>query len=314
MKTNVIIGRFQTDRLTEGHRHLVDSVMKKRPGADLVFFIGNTELDYTSKNPIKAEARAKMLKKEYPDCKIRVILDRPSDEVWSQNIDSNTSEFRHPVLFGGRDSFIPHYRGKYKCIEIKSLPGVSATDRRKFLGRKYFDHPWFRAGIIHAIENRFPTAYATVDIAVLRYRQENTEYNFLGEMREGWDFTAKREILLGRKPGRTKYCFIGGFVDPSDSCLEVAAGRELSEEVPGIITHEFKYIGSTKADDFRYKNTKDGIITSLFLTYKLGGNEIPSDDIEECRWFNIHNFDKSILTEHHHILLEMLLKHLKMTN
>jgi bifunctional NMN adenylyltransferase/nudix hydrolase len=94
--------------------------------------------------------------------------------------------------------------------------------------------------------------------------------------------------------------------------LEQAAGRELSEEVPKLFTHEFSYIGSTKVNDFRYKGTKDGIMTSLFVTYKLGGTEIAGDDIEEVEWFDLSTFDLNILTEHHHPLFEMLKKHLKL--
>lgn len=310
MKTNIVIGRFQAPRLTKGHIHLIQSSLQKRPNATLVFFVGTAPLSYTDKNPLPPEAIVKMLKTYYPNSIVKIIYDTPKDEDWSENIDREVSRYKNPVLFGSRDSFIPKYHGKYKCVEIKQLPSISATNIRKSLKDKIYSTSHFRAGVIHAVENRFPTAYPTVDIAVIRLLGTNyiprrgVIYNDI--------HFGKRQILLGRKPGRTKYCFIGGFVDPTDSCLEVAAGRELSEEVPGIITHEFKYIGSRKVNDFRYKGTKDGIMTSLFVTYMMGGSVKAGDDLKEVKWFDIANFDMSVLTEYHHPLFEMLKKHLKL--
>lgn len=303
MKTNIIIGRFQVDSLTAGHRHFIDSVIRKRKNAQLVFFIGAAPYSYNTRTPIPPPMIAKMLKFHYP-CIVKIIPDNPSDEIWSQQIDREASKYKNPVLFGSRDSFIPRYYGKLKCIEIKQLQGVSGSARRKQIASNYSSNsPHFRAGIIHAVENRFPTAYATVDIAVIN--------NTMGSEGRGI-VLKKQELLLGRKPGRTQFCFIGGFVDSSDESLEAAAWRELNEEVKAIQTHEVKYIGSTKVDDFRYRGTKDGIITSLFVTYKLGGGEMAADDLEEVKWFDLANFDMSVLSEYHHPLLKMLKNHLKL--
>lgn len=305
MKTNVIIGRFQVDSLTGGHRWLIDSAMKKRKADNLVFLLGISPLSYTDNNPLTAVIRKRMLHATYPNCLVEFLYDNPSDIDWSAQVDRILLQYKNPVLFGSRDCFISHYHGKYKFVEIKEIPTLSATNRREFLGSRYIHNKSFRAGIIHATQNRFPTAHPTVDIAVLK--QHTTTYADSFSPIE-----VNTYLLLGRKAGRTKYCFIGGFVDPSDSCLEVAAGRELSEEVPGLSTHELKYIGSTKIDDFRYKGTKDGIITSLFVTYMLGGNTWAGDDIEETKWFDVANFDMNILSEYHHPLFEMLKKHLKL--
>lgn len=304
MKTNIIIGRFQIDKLTKGHKHLIDSAMRKRKADTLVFLLGVSPLSYTDINPLPAKLREKMLRSTYPNCVVKYLYDNPSDIEWSAQVDSILSKFKHPVLFGSRDCFISHYQGKHKFIEISQLHSVSATDIRKIIGSMQYDSPKFREGIIHAAQNRFPTAYATVDIAVLR--QYPTVPGAITQALH------KTQLLLGRKPGRTKFCFPGGFVDPTDESLEQAAGRELLEEVPGISTHELKYVASTKVNDFRYKGTKDGIMTSLFVTYILGGSTWPGDDLEETKWFDMANFDMNILSEHHHPLFEMLKKHLKL--
>lgn len=300
MKTNVLIGRFQTDDIHAGYFHIVEQIKKKRKHAKLLILIGEAELSYTNKNPLPFGMRERMVQAAFPDAEIGIIRDCRSDEEWSENLDKILANYKYPVLFGSRDSFIPHYKGKYRTMEIKELEGISSTDRREMIAGLFPTNSRFRQGIIHAVENRFPTAYPTVDIAVLRINHNYTD-------------TLNIELLLGRKPGRDKYCFIGGFVDPTDSSLEAAASRELSEEVPGLMTHEFKYVSSHKVDDFRYKGTKDGVITSLMLTYKLGGSEKAGDDIEEIKWFSLKDFNyENILTPHHHKLFESLKKYLKL--
>src|SRR6187549_1203724 len=103
MKTNIIIGRFHCDRLTDGHIHLINQSLWKRPDAKLVFFIGDRTPGYTSKNPLPAISRIKMIKSYFPDAIVKVIQDNPSDEEWSKEIDNRASVYKNPVLFGGRD-------------------------------------------------------------------------------------------------------------------------------------------------------------------------------------------------------------------
>jgi hypothetical protein len=103
MKTNIIIGRFQVDSLTSGHRHFIDSVIAKRKGATLVFFVGAAPYSYNTRTPIPPEMVAQMLKFHYP-CIVKIVHDNPSDEAWSEQIDREASKYPHPVLFGSRDS------------------------------------------------------------------------------------------------------------------------------------------------------------------------------------------------------------------
>lgn len=312
MKTGVIVARFQIDYLSHGHLDLVRKVRKKYTNENdkVLIILGESEVYLTNRNPLNFEFRKAMLQEQLSYINNIVILritDNRSNEVWSENLDNLLSSYKNVTLFHSRDSFMPCYTGKHKTKEIKVIFKCSATERRREIANldTVVSNASFRQGIIYTVENKFPTAYTTVDIAVLRIIQNpdcthEDNYN-------------KLQLLLGRKPGRDKYCFIGGFVDPTDSCLESAAGRELSEEVPGLMTHEFKYVSSHKVDDFRYKGTKDGIMTSLMITYKLGGSEKAGDDIEEVKWFNLKNFDyENILTPHHHKLFESLKKYLKL--
>lgn len=99
---------------------------------------------------------------------------------------------------------------------------------------------------------RLGVSYQTVDIAVIRHPE--------------------REILLGRKAqDGGKMRFIGGFVDPSDMSLEVAAVRELRKKAGTIETHEVRYLGSYHIADARYRGSEDGVMTALFVTHFMGG-------------------------------------------
>jgi bifunctional NMN adenylyltransferase/nudix hydrolase len=134
---------------------------------------------------------------------------------------------------------------------------------------------------------RYPTAYPTVDIAVVR--QHN----------------GKDQVILGRKKGDEKWCFPGGFVEPKDESLEIAALRELSEEVTGIEVNSMIYIGSSKIRDERYEGTVDGIMTSVFLTVWEDGEPVAGDDLDEVRWFNTSEVKDHII-EKHKVILKIL--------
>jgi len=127
---------------------------------------------------------------------------------------------------------------------------------------------------------RYPIAYPTVDIIVVR------EHN------------GKQQIILGKKPGADKWCFPGGFVDPTDLDFEAAARRELSEEVTGIEVSNMIYIGSSKIDDERYQNGPDGIMTSIFVTSWEEGDPVAGDDLEQVQWFNEDDILPHLVNKH----------------
>lgn len=292
--TGVVIARFQTPFLTPVHKYLLDYVQSVN--TDLLIILGCSPTKVTNKNPLSFEIRRDMVRKEYGNVAIESIMDQSSDLVWSKNLDLILDRYPKPRLYGGRDSFIPHYLGKYQVTQVEEIPDISASNLRGEL-KKYdvfLNDMHFRCGIIHAIEDKFPTVYSTVDVGVIKYSVENPP-----------------EILLGRKPNMETWCLIGGFVDTTDPSFESAAHRELREEVGRIETHEFKYVGSYKIDDWRYRGTNDSIMTTLFLTYFMGGNPIGGDDLAEVEF---HTFDeaKKVIGKHHlHLLEQIILKHNK---
>lgn len=296
MKTGVLIGRFQIDVPTYAHHVLFQHVRNNND--QVVVIIGEAPVPLTDRNPLTYGMRRNMLENEFVGMGKKVffftVMDNASDEQWSRDVDHICAQFMNVTLYGARDSFIPHYRGVYPTeIVLFNFEGISATNVRKKLAKIPGTSEDFRHGVIYAVENRFPVAYPTIDIAVLRPSKDGAE------------------VLLGRKKGSTKWQFIGGFVDPQDATMEAAASRELQEEAKGIFTHELEYVCSAKVEDFRYRGTKDGIMTTFFKTYILGGNPIANDDIEELCWYKLNEDTLWYVADYHKHLFNELLKNIK---
>lgn len=289
-KVGVIVGRFQTPKLHEGHKLLIRKVLEECDR--IVIVIGKNETRMTDKNPIPYEFVAINILQTYPfliinnKLRVSILSDHKSDEVWSQNLDTliEPEENEEVILYGSRDSFIKYYSGKYPTKEVDGIPEISATEIRKNVKISDYRNEDFLAGMIHAANYKYPTTYPCVDVLV----------------------TSGKWMLLARKKGYTQWCFVGGFVDTTDKSLEAAAKRELSEEVPdlGVSIKDLKYVGSEKIDDWRYKGTKDGIISSLFHLdiHPLFPNLTAGDDIEEVDWFDMNEFDiENMVKEHRNL-------------
>lgn len=303
-KLGVIVARFQINMLTKGHKALLRHVRGNSDGVLIV--LGSPDVSFTDKNPLPYEVRVKMLSDSGYNGPVTQVKDNRDDSQWSEDLDNAIKQYISETepkvgkievtLYGSRDSFIPTYTGIYNTEifqPLTELTKVSATKQRKKIAilNQHQNNSAFRRGIIYAVENRFPTAYPTIDVAVVDHLSRNCN------------------ILLGRKPGRDKWCFIGGFVDPTDLSLEDAAERELGEEIKGINVTQPQYISSCKIDDFRYKGTKDGIMTSFFICRYLSGKPIAADDIEEVMWIPI-NHAVNYISPFHLPLLEKLKNYL----
>lgn len=293
IKTGAVVVRFQTPELTKGHLHLLSEAL--RMSTKLVVLIGTSPTRLANRNGLSFEIRRDMILNEFRrDYNIEVleIKDQQDNAYWSTLVDETLAPYENVTLYGSRDCFITSYSGKYPFVQVSEVESESATQIRNSL-KEYnpeYNNVSFRRGIIHAIENKFPVAYPTVDIALINFDTQ--------------------EILLGRKPNQKIWVLMGGFVDPTDTSLEVAAGRELHEEVKNIQTHGVKYVKSAKVDDWRYRGTTDGIITSLFISYFLSGNPKAGDDLDEVKWYF---FDEAVevIGNHHADLLKTIIELVK---
>jgi bifunctional NMN adenylyltransferase/nudix hydrolase len=284
MKTGVIIARFQTPYLHEGHRQLIAQV--KQNHAKLIILLGVSPIKGSRKNPYDYYTREKMIKKDYPEIVVLPISDNPSDKIWSDNLDNllnSVFSAEHFCLYGSRDSFIPYYSGKFETVELPEHGDYNATELRKQYADKVFDSNDFRAGILYAYYNQYAKVYPTVDVALFRNN--------------------RTEILLGKKAINNKWRFVGGFSDPNDACYEDAAKRELTEECGEMQTTAMQYETSAQINDWRYRSEVDKIITLLFSCDFIEGTPEAQDDIADLAWFKLTELplmikDGSISEEH----------------
>lgn len=293
----VIIGRFQVHDLHDGHRGLIDAVRAKHKRT--LILLGSTPgVLVTRNNPLDYFTRATMLREAYPDVMVLPIHDMPDDKDWSSSVDDRIDEvlgIGSAILYGSRDAFIPHYTGRYPTIELDTAKNVSGTEIRKAVSDEVRASSEFRRGVIYAAHNRFPSIYPTVDIAVLKT--------------EG---VVPTKIILGRKKSDPEglWRLPGGFVDPTkDSCLDMAASREIAEEF-GCAVSALKYIGSALVDDWRYRKEVDKIMTTLFVGTYLYGPIEGKDDLEAAKEFPLDGFDMNVVVKQHQPLVKMVLEYI----
>lgn len=283
----IIVGRFQIHELHDAHKGLIEFVRARHDR--VLIFLGLSPIIGTIANPLDFRARKQMLAEDFPDVEVFYVEDSKYDSDWSRKLDSQIKRLLTPhqtaILYGSRDSFIAHYSGSYKTVELESKTFVSGTEVRRKVSNGFKPTRDYRAGMIAAAYQRFPTAFQTVDIAVL-----NPE---------------KKEILLVRKPEDRKWRFIGGFSDPKSNSLEEDAKREVAEET-GVEVADVKYVASTRIDDWRYRGTENCIKTAIFVATYVFGRPQGADDVAEAKWFPYAEAREENIEEGHHPILKLL--------
>jgi len=280
-RVGVVIGRFHVDNPHFGHRELVRHVFGLNK--EVVIVLGESAGLETDHNPLPFQVRRIMMEKEFPKATVVSLKDMRDDRVWSLMLDeliAATCPGKLVTLYGSRDSFIDSYTGIYETVLVPLKIRSSGTALREKISKSLSVAAAFRRGIIWYIMNRPPITYPTVDVAVIDY--------------------TKRQVLLGRKPHDPAGCyrFIGGFVDPTDSSYESAAGRERVEESGDFGIDKLEYVGSARIDDWRYRGTKDGIMTTFFRTGYHFGMPEPADDISELKWTPLEEMMDVLVPEH----------------
>jgi bifunctional NMN adenylyltransferase/nudix hydrolase len=288
-KTGVIIARFQTPYLHEGHHQLIKYVKEKHNR--VIAVLGITPVKGSPRNPLDFFTRERMVKASYPDLYIIPLADMRSDKAWSEKLDHllrETFPTEHFVLYGSRDSFIPYYHGHFEVEELPSFGSYSATDLREQISDQVMGTEDFRSGIIYAAYNVYPKVYATVDIGL--FRNNNTE------------------LLLGFRNAEGLWRLPGGFTDPTDENFEAAAYRELCEECGPLEVSPMTYCASFRISDWRYRKEQDQIISTLFKCELLSGEPSGSDDLDEVTFHPIEHI-KTLISQN-----EIVPEHLPLLN
>lgn len=287
----VLVARFQGQRLHPGWLSIIEEVRSRH--AWIMICLGEHGGLRTKRDPLTYAERRHMVKATYPEDDVMVVplRDHPlSNERWSRDLDNLVTRKAGDagaVLYGSRDSFIPAYTGRYETHSITPKEKYSGTELRAEAVMPTTEEG--RASIIHALNTRPDLAYSTVDIAILDRRRE-------------------RVLLIGKSVFEEFVAFPGGFLDPSDENDLVAAKRERTEEVLGITTGPYTWVGRTRMNDPRYRGSSDGTHTTLFVTDYRGGTPAAGDDAETIGWYRRADLP-NILVPWHRPLTQMLEAH-----
>lgn len=301
MNVGVIIARFQTHALHDAHEKLIAQVVSQNK--HVLFFLGVSPTDgRTFKNPLLYSQRESILdafmRRQHPGVEYRIypLMNRRVNADWAASLDdflSNVYPDDRVLLYCGRDSFAPAYSGKYRIETIRcGIDDVSATKIRELITPT--GNPEFLKGQIFALGYQFPKVYPTVDVACLR-----RIYTVSFPQSVEW------EVLLIQRGDTGVWAFPGGFVNPLET-LEDAARRELTEETSIVSEATPLYLGSLPIDDWRYRFSRDKILTSFFAVPYSWGNAKAGDDAKNCRWTPLNGDTCACLAEEHIPLLMRL--------
>jgi len=269
-EVGVIIGRFQTNKLHQGHRDLINFALDNHK--KVIILLGMSKMPNTTKNPLDFASRKLMIQKEFPTVNILPISDTKTNEKWSEEVDKIVAipyGEKPTVIYGSRDSFIPYYSGVNSVIELEPSETYNATNIRKEIARETLDSEDFRAGVIYSTFNHKPEIRPMVFTLV---------QNFKGE------------ILLAKYKDEKYYHLLGDFVNDTDGNFEQTSTRNLNEVTSNNINvNNFRYITSTKFTDWRHKGESTSIMSTIMLAdYNFGTGYSALKDLE-TKWVKVQD-------------------------
>lgn len=287
-EVGVIVGRFQVPELHVAHKELIQSVVDRHPRVLLFVGLAADACKCTYNNPLDFPTRKAMIEKVFPTVEILYIKDKGHDELWSKELDSQIAAQIGPnqkvILYGSRDGFTQHYKGRYPTEDLVPTRFISGKEIRKNVGIRSKATPEFREGVIWAVENQWPSTLPTVDVAIVD--------------------KANERVLLAHKTNEKLCRFVGGFASPDSESYEDDALREVKEET-GLIIKELSYIGSAKIPDWRFRNERNKIKTTFFLGVYSDGTPKADDDIAEVEWKNLADLKEQDFIVEHRVLFNI---------
>ena len=291
--TAAIVGRFQLPSLHNAHRQLFEEVLKKHQR--VLVFIGVSRILGTRNDPLDFITRKNMIEETFPEVTCLPLGDIPgNDGAWSQLLDDAIhliTPIGQITLYGGRDSFVKHYSGKHRTVELDAFAWETGTDIREAVGKAPLTSEEARKGVIYLAENQYPRVNQVVDIAILRTEGET------------------RQVLLGQRledrDTSLNWRFPGGFVNTTDAHLEAACRREVEEET-GAAVEVLHYVCSMPIGDNRMKGG-DIIMTAFFKGELTFGHIQAGDDLGVVAWFTLNKLSQVSIYKNHLPLVKALL-------
>ena len=288
----VIVGRFQVHELHDGHMELFRAVRARHNR--ILVFVGVSPTGSTKRNPLDFETRQRMIQAKFPEFTVLPLPDVMTDEAWSKNLDDKIHEvvnYGDVVLYGGRDSFVPHYKGHHRPVELALPPAkISGEDIRASLTNTVMESADFRAGVIYAAMNAWPRVITCVDIIILNKGAD-------GQLR----------VFLGKKEGEPGWRFIGGHAEPGVPTFEADARKEVMEET-GLDLISLRYVGSAIIPDWRYEKEDSKIKSLVFVGESMTQGGRGQSDIAEGKWFNIEQLTPQLLVPTHRPIAKAFLE------
>jgi ADP-ribose pyrophosphatase YjhB (NUDIX family) len=298
----VIIGRFQTHQLHDGHIKIIGEVLNRHNR--VIVLIGCSPTCGTKENPLDYQTRALMIRDSFEEEIVTAPLqDYRSDIDWSKNVDRIIRTI-YPIgrvgIYGSRDSFISHYHGQFETVQLPKETSYTSTELREDVGSTPLASENFRRGVIYLTQNRYPMMYHVVDVAVIK-----------------GDSFEDMEVLMGTKYGESELRLIGGFCDKHIK-LETTCKKEVSEEANISVEHELHYVGSYAIKDWRYEKCSDKVISSFFWTKYTFGDIKSNDDLDDIKWYKLSGFSEGVngengirVVDSHQQMIKDLIKQLK---
>lgn len=274
----VLVARFQTNDLHDGHKYVIDQVVKNHK--KVIIFLGVPKFVGTKKNPLDFDTRKKMIQQYYPDIVVSSIPDTNDNHIWAKELDKRIREiYPHGdvLLYGSRDSFIPYYHqglGKFITKELDPLGTFTATDVRRLISEEVKNSIDFRSGVIYHAYNLYPRVIPT--LTLIPFNSDKTK------------------ILISKKYNENSWKLISGFILPSDDTIELSGKRILLNKAgTNIESENYQYFASMKVEDWRFRGEDDKVMTTIMTCDYLWGQINPSDDISEIKWISIKELKKS---------------------
>jgi bifunctional NMN adenylyltransferase/nudix hydrolase len=298
----IIVGRFQVNDLHPGHMELFREVRGRH--MRVIVFVGVSPTDMSRSNPLDFETRKKMIQAKFPEFTVLPMPDFESDELWSETLDKRIHDvvsWGDVTLYGGRDSFVPHYTGGFKPVELCLHYSLSGSEVREALTNTVMESSDFRAGIIYAANNLRPRVVTCVDIIIAR--DVVTEHHL----------PLETKFLLAQKLGETGWRFVGGHAEAVSPNFESDAKREAYEET-GCDVNSIEYIGSSVIDDWRWRKDPDKIKTLVFLGWTSSALAKAADDVESVKWFTYENLTEDLIVPSHRPIFTLLTTHMEKKN
>ena len=274
----VIVGRFQTPDITPGHEFLFEEVYKRHD--NIVVFIGCKPPNYQpdEKNPLDFFSRKAMIQGSKPNVSVLSITDNREDIEWSLELDKRIDEVRGTfdvILYGSRDSFISHYKGRFETYELESNIIYSATSVREKIIQSAKESEDFRAGVIYGLSNKL--------VCGLHH-----SYGLIVQKdKKGY------KVLLGKKRGEKEYTLFGGIYNPeTDKSYSDTVKRNIREQLgKNFEIGSTKFLFDSQLNHWAYSSSNEKIHGNFFICEVAWGYPTPNSEFELVEWVPIESFE-----------------------